>query len=253
MNQRRVWRRWALVVVVIALVAGAAAALAAPASMTTLFSSSGIGYDPLTEEETARSLTALGKVGIPPELGAGSDGVVSAAASAAPPVEQLLLVERREESKAAYANGSAVRRADVYTYRYADNMLVRTTYNLETGAIDSNEKLTGYQLPLVEEEVARAAAALIASPATWSLIAAEYQTITGEALLSVEQLDIKAMAFDYGNQPTEELRPAAACGVHRCAQLLLATWDNTSLSPFPIVDLSTGQVVAVLNFNPISR
>jgi hypothetical protein len=253
MNQRSLWRRWALVVAIIALMAGAAAALAAPVPATTLFAPGGTGYDPLTESETVRALTALGKAGALPSLGAGVDGIVSAAASAAPPVEQVLLVERREELKAAYAGGSAHRRADVYIYHYPDNKLVRTTYNLESGVIDSREELADYQLPLVEEEVARAAAALVADPVTWATLSAEYQTITGHTLLSVEQLDIKAMTFDYRNQPTEELRPAALCGVHRCAQLLLATWDNVSLSPFPIIDLSAGHVVAVLNFNPISR
>jgi hypothetical protein len=165
------------------------------------------------------------------------------------PAEEVLLVERHQESKETYAAGRWPRRADVYIYRYADNVLVRQVYNLDTNQVEQVDQMQGTQLPLTEAETQRALAIAMADATARPLLNAEFQSITQQSLLASDQLIVKAMAFHADSAPGQDLGAAAQCGIRRCAQLLLAAGDNIALQVIPVVDLSSGAVVKALPFD----
>ena len=161
---------------------------------------------------------------------------------------EVLLVERRDESKEKYEDGDWTRRADVYIYDYSNDTLRHSIVDVESGRVDSEEILQGVQLPLTEGEVQRALGIAFGDQATVQAIEGRYREISGEILESPEQLEVKAFVFLSDSKP-EGLNPEAqACGVHRCAQLLLYTKDRVVIEVQAIVDLSTGRVAQLLDF-----
>jgi hypothetical protein len=188
------------------------------------------GYDPLTEQEMAALVTVA----------------QGATAVAALPQPEMLLVERHEASKAAYAKGSWPRQGDVYLYDYATDTLIHTTVDVQSGAVTTVERVQDVQLPLTANEESRALALIAADPTLWATLAARYQSITGEALKHLTQLQVKVSVFHADVMPDRVNGAARHCGRHRCAQVLLFTVDKTLLDMTPIVDLSLGQVVQVL-------
>lgn len=198
-----------------------------------------IGYDPLTGQETDAIVAAAQGA-----LGAPSLRAASTAEKENGP--EVLLVERREASKAAYAKGSWPRQGDVYVYDYATDTLIHTIVDVQSGTVITVERVQGVQLPLTTREEERALALVEADTALWAALAARYQTITGEALQHLAQLQVKVSVFHADVMP-DRVNAAQHCGQHRCAQVLLFTVDKTLLEITPIVDLSQGQVVQVLN------
>lgn len=194
------------------------------------------GYDPLTTQElTAMTQAALGAPAV--RAATADDGV-------APP--EVLLVERHDAGKAAYGKGSWLRQGDVYLYDYATDTLMQTTVDVQSGHVITVERMQGVQLPLTAQEEQRALALVEADAPLWTALAARYQRITGETLTAVTQLQVKVSVFHADVMPERVNAAAQACGQHRCAQVLLFTTEKTLLELTPLVDLSQGQVVQVL-------
>src|SRR6187431_2373891 len=82
------------------------------------------GYDPLSpeEQEHARALAV-------------QQGEFAIAVNAASRSE-LLLIERHAEEKSVTQSGNWPRRADVYTYVYDNDTLLRAVVNLSSGQVD---------------------------------------------------------------------------------------------------------------------
>jgi Cu2+-containing amine oxidase len=203
------------------------AELAAPAAPPT-------GYDPLTAQEVDRAVAAA--------LNAHQKALQAAAGSE----PELLLVERHEVGKGARARGAWPRQGDVYFYDYSSDTLIHTVVDVQSGAVISTERVQGVQLPLTEREEQRALDIVQADAALWSALAERYETITGEPLQRLAQLQVKVSVFQADVMPERLNRAAQACGQHRCAQVLLFTVDKTLLEMLPIVDLSQGRVVQTL-------
>ena len=230
----------AVVVVFIGLLAWRldAAAFDASPLLTGVYAVTGAptGYDPLTEQELAAVTQAA--LGAPAARGA------MAGAGVTPP--EVLLVERHAAGKAAYAKGSWPRQGDVYLYDYATDTLIHTTVDVQSGSVITVERVQGVQLPLTAQEEQRALALVAADTTLWANVTARYQRITGEALTTLAQLQVKVSVFHADVMPARVNAAAQRCGQHRCAQVLLFTTEKTLLELTPIVDLSQGQVVQVL-------
>ena len=119
--------------------------------------------------------------------------------------------------------------------------------DVESGAIITVERVQGVQLPLTAQEEQHALAIVAADPALWTDLTTRYQRITGETLTEITQLQVKVSVFHADVMPVGLNAAAQHCGQHRCAQVLLFTVDKTLLDLTPLVDLSRGQVVQVLN------
>lgn len=196
------------------------------------------GYDPLTEQELAAVTQAT--------LGAPAVRAATTTTDQTTPLE-VLLVERHEAGKAAYAKGSWPRQGDAYLYDYATDTLIHTTVDVQSSTVMTVERVQGVQLPLTVGEKQRALALVAADPVLWATLADRYQRITGDVLTRIEQLQNKVSVFHAAVLP-DRVNPAAQrCGQQRCAQVLLFTVDKTLLDLTPIVSLSQGQVVQVLD------
>jgi hypothetical protein len=234
-------RRWSIALLAAILMSGTAITLASPSTLSVLTQSSGSGYDPLAPGEESRAVAALG---IAPE----TQALTTMGSVTDAPTELLLLVERHQEEKAVYVQGNWQRRADVYIYRYVDDVLIHQIFNFDTNQVDSVVTAQGIQLPLLAVEEQRALTLALDNPDTRRQIEADYLHITGQPLASSDQLQVKAMTFHADSMPNTELGSAAACGIRRCAQLLITAGENIVLQTIPIVDLSTGIVAHVLTF-----
>ena len=141
-------------------------------------------------------------------------------------------------------SGNWPRRADVYTYAYDSDTLLLAVVNLTSGQVDSFEAAKDVQLPLTKNETDRAFELLMADATLAADIAAEYQTITGEALTQPKtQLKLNALIYRADSMPGAN-PGAEACGPHRCAQFLIATQNDVVINLLPIVDLSLGALVS---------
>jgi hypothetical protein len=104
------------------------------------------------------------------------------------------------------------------------------------------------QLPLTAGETARANQLVLADPAKQAEIGAQYQAITGAPLTEPEkQLSFSVLIFRADSMPGAH-PGAAECGLHRCAQLLIAAQNDVVVNLLPIVDLSVGAVVSTGQF-----
>jgi len=190
------------------------------------------GYDPLSpeEQEQARALAV-------------QQGEFAIAVNASSRSE-LLLIERHAEEKVVTQSGNWPRRADVYTYVYDNDTLLRAVVNLTSGQVDSVETSQDVQLPLTQNETNHAVELLMADAAVMADIAAQYQTITGEALTQPKtQLKLSALIYRADSMPGAN-PGAEGCGPHRCAQFLIATQNDVVINRLPIVDLSLGALVS---------
>ena len=181
----------------------------------------GVGYDALDSAETqaiidsARLDTRI------------ADGV------------EVLLIERHRETKAVQQRGVWRRRADVYLYEYASDTLIMAVVDVESGVVEEIERVQGVQLPLTADEIARAVAIVEAD----GRVSAELPWLTDDTL---DTINIKAFTFIAESIPQQVNPASAACGVQRCAQLLLYTSDHIALDLMPIVNLSTGQLSQIM-------
>jgi hypothetical protein len=220
--------------VALALVVGLAftATLVWAAPGVSLLDPPRTGYDPLSseEQEQARALAVQ-----QPDF---AIALNSASRS------ELLLIERHEESKDVVKSGNWPRRADVYSYVYDNDTLLLAVVNLSSGQVDSFETVKDVQLPLTQAETDRAFDLLLADATLSAEIAAEYQTITGEALTDPRtQLKLNALIYRADSMPGAN-PGAEGCGPHRCAQFLIATQNDVVINRLPIVDLSLGALVS---------
>jgi hypothetical protein len=157
---------------------------------------------------------------------------------------EILRVERRRFQD-KHARGRA---ADVFVYDYDENLTRRIGVRLPGGEVESIEELPGVQLPLSKPEIRRAFDIAYAEPRVRARIQELYRARTGEVLADPSELQQKAMVFHAQTNPIGLSEAAARCGEHRCAQLLLFTRDYFAVEVIPIVDLSTGVVVQVVDF-----
>lgn len=229
----RTWR-WLVLGLVVGLTLTATLAWAAPGA--SLLFTPRTGYDPLSAEEQNQARTL-----------AYQHAEFTRLASAASRSE-VLLIERHEETKAVMQSGRWPRRADVYVYLYDSDTLLHAVANLTTRVVDSVETAQGVQLPLTENEMARAFQLLTADATQKAALAAQYQTLTGQALTQPDtQLKFRALIYRADAQPTAH-PGAAACGPHRCAQFLITTQNDVVINLLPIVDLSLGAAVSAEPF-----
>jgi hypothetical protein len=190
------------------------------------------GYDPLSPEEQERSRILA------------SQRAEFASALNTVSRSELLLIERHVESKADMQNGNWPRRADVYTYLYDSDTLMLAVVNLASGEVSSVETMQNVQLPLTQNETDHAIELLLADSALMANIAGQYQTITGTALTQ-PRTQLKLNVLIYRADAMPNANPGAeACGLHRCAQFLIATQNDVVINLLPIVDLSIEAVVS---------
>jgi hypothetical protein len=104
------------------------------------------------------------------------------------------------------------------------------------------------QLPLTQREIDRATRIAYADPTVRNRIDSLFRQATGEVLGDLDQLHAKAMVFSARTMPGSLNADSQRCGEHRCAQLLLFTADHVTVEIIPIVDLTTGALVQVLDF-----
>jgi hypothetical protein len=187
------------------------------------------GTDPLSATEL-EAAAALARGSNPGEAaGLGDDDVV-------------LLVERHEEPKDA-ADG--LRRADVFVYSYDDDVLTHNLVDLASDEVLQSRPITGEQLPLVEEEEARALEIALADADFEQLLATRFRQGTGRDLVDpATDLKIDAMVFSAATNPAAARGAAARCGEHRCAQLLIRSSDDLLVNLLPVVDLSADRLVS---------
>ena len=186
--------------------------------------------DPLSADEIQQTLAAALQAGV----ANGADSEISAAAID----QEILLVERHRGIKSEIQSASIIRQGDVYVYDYTTNTLKHAVVNLVTGETSVIEETQYVQLPLTENEVQRALDLAFANESLRTELQNSYQLISGNALTSIEQLNVKAFVFLAESMPDSVNELSEQCGLHRCAQLLLYTDGDTVLEIQPIVDLS---------------
>lgn len=193
-------------------------------------------YDPLSARERAMLEEAVLSILQPQERSAGES--------------EVLLIQRYDgpKSKNEIESASYVRRGEVFVYDYGSDTLRRLLVDLSSGEVESIEESQSTQLPLTDSEKQRALELITLDPAFWSELSARYEQIYAEPLQSVEQLEAKIAVFHGDSMPDRVNQAASACGLHRCAQMLIYGSDRTAFELTPIVDLSTGQIVQVLEW-----
>lgn len=157
---------------------------------------------------------------------------------------ELLLVERRPVDK----EQPGKRFADVYSYDYRSDETIHSIVDLSTQARLQTERVQKLQLPLTENELARASKLIFNDPEQLTQLQIEYKRITGQELLKPEQLQVKAFVFTTDTLPEGLNAASQNCGIHRCAQVLLYTHDSVVFEISPIVNLSAGLVTQNIGF-----
>jgi len=163
------------------------------------------------------------------------------------PDREVLLVERYKRSKEEYKLGKG-RAAEVYVYEYETNVLKHLVVSMPDGTVETVSEAQGVQPPLNDNELLRALAIAQSDPRVQGRLRTAFTDVTGETLETPDQLHVKAMVFHASSMPEGLSADAQACGLHRCAQLLLFTHDEFALDLLPIVDLSSGKVVQAGGF-----
>lgn len=157
---------------------------------------------------------------------------------------ELLLVERRPVDK----DQPGKRLADVYSYDYRSDETIHSIVDLTTQERVQTERVQNLQLPLTENELARASKLIFSDAEQLSQIQTEYKRITGQTLLKPEQLQVKAFVFTTDTLPEGLNAASQNCGLQRCAQVLLYTHDSVVFEISPIVNLSAGLVTQNISF-----
>lgn len=157
------------------------------------------------------------------------------------PGGEVLLVELPSVSDRANSPG---RRAVVSVHDYSSDSVHQIEVSLSERRVKDTTRATGLQLPPSAAETAVATdLALAAAPSL--PFRAQYQKLTGTALEAAEQVRAVAGVWraDPSAPPHGEL---AACGTHRCLQLLIGLPSGHYLDTHDFtVDLSAGRVLRV--------
>ncbi len=165
------------------------------------------------------------------------------ATATAPAIEQLL-IERRPTDK----EQPVQRLADVYSYDYGSDETLHNVVDLQTQRVISSQRQQYLQLPLTENELARATRLIFSDPEQMRPLQDEYKRITGQVLNNPDQLNVKAFTFTADALPERLNAASQQCGLHRCAQVLLYTHDSIVFEISPIVNLSAGIVTQNIGF-----
>ncbi len=210
--------------------------------------------DPLNASELARAMHLHRSSAAPGQQLStpGSEAAASRRADQSSPAvspesiadnQELLLVERSHLNK--NDNG---RKADVYVYDYESNELIHSVIDLRSERVISTSRSQDVQLPLTAAEIERATDLVFGEEEQSRLLKDEYRRIVGQELLDPSQLNIKAFTFRADSMPQQVNRASSACGIHRCALLLLYTADQVVFEISPIVDLSTNIITQNIGF-----
>ena len=153
---------------------------------------------------------------------------------------EILLVERAPSNKLE----SPERRALTLIYDYSRDVLIRLEIAIDSQRVLERSEMQGAQPPLTPGERAKALAVVFKDGPTRRLIRRQFREITGQALENSNRLEVKAFVFLASAHPG--VKGTGGCGIERCAQLLIATPDQTALDLSPIVNLSRGELAATL-------
>lgn len=188
------------------------------------------GYDPLSPEEEARALNlARSNPGVAGLLRPGQRA-------------EVLFVERFQEDKAVTRGGTWPRRAVVYIYDYAQDVVAQAVVNLQTGATELGRPVRGAQLPPSRAEADRALQFILADGRAGAELRRRYQEVTGSQLTQADQIRVQSGIFHAASEPDHARGPAAACGAQRCVELLLTTADGQMLGT-QLVNLSSQELI----------
>ena len=168
----------------------------------------------------------------------------AASTSASHSSKEVLLVERHQQKNAPQDQ----RYADIFTYDYETNELIESVVDLNTSAVISSKRTQGTQLPLTENELARAKRIVFEDDDERQILENEYHRITSRPLTDAKDLNIKAFSFTADSLPNRVNEASKLCGIHRCAQLMLYTGENIVFEITPIVNLSKGVVTQRIGF-----
>src|SRR5262249_12085885 len=150
-------------------------------------------------------------------------------------------IDLHQETKTALRRADAPRRADVLFYDYATESTIRAVVDVRSGQVENVETVPGMQPLISRAEAARALSITLADREASAFIRAQYQARTGTTLRSADDLVVTAGVFHVDSLP--DVAAVAECAVHRCAQLLLTSTTDQSLSAMPIVNLSSGRLL----------
>ena len=236
--------RWAVGAIFVGLLLGGAIYWAAVLHAQTGRSSSqsGVGVDPLTDDERALALAGA-KLGDTLTAEQVASRAAAEADAAQAPAQEVLLVERNAIDKNSKEPGA--RQGVVYVYDYTSDELIHSVVDVATGAMVEQARVQGVQLPLTAAEEARAIALAWGDAPTQQALATQFEQLTGQPLTALEQLHVKAAVFLADSMPGRINAAAQACGIQRCAQLLLFSVDNVAFEMLPIVSLSQGRVLQI--------
>ena len=157
---------------------------------------------------------------------------------------ETIVVERHEETKAVYALGAWDRRADVVFYLYGSDLAVSALVNLATRIADTVDVRANYQPPLTRGEMNRAFDLAMADLRAASKIRNAYQNRIGRALADPEAIERYGFVFMPDEIPEATSPEVLACGLRRCALLVLAVAGDV-LDTTIVVDLSNGRTIYV--------
>ncbi|MGW1892895.1 Tat pathway signal sequence domain protein [Streptomyces sp. NPDC002004] len=189
---------------------------------------SGVGSDPLTDDEIARA-----------ERIAVDRGLRAAARDAEGDRGPQHLSTNLAEPDGAGA--SADRRAEVVSYDYKSDTVITKTVDLAAGKVVDTERAHGVQPPPSPDELREAVRLLIGDPLGKGL-KADYRNATGKTLTGPGQLELSGMVF---RKETVAHVPSGltACGEHRCLRVVAKVrngpWIDTRAM---VVDLSAHTV-----------
>ena len=200
--------------------------------------------DPISAEEIGRvmQVTAVPRVDLQAR---GADLSVGSQSEKLEKLEFLgVKAHRFEKSK----QDEGHRWADTLVYDYATDELITTVINLDTNNVISVRRSRDMQPPLSDNELEKAMTILFEDDEEFSLLAAEFKQVTGEALISKEQLRYKAFTFFADSMPNIVNEASKECGAQRCAQILAYTTDRISFQYSPIVNLSAGVITQRISY-----
>jgi hypothetical protein len=213
------------VIATVAVVAGGA--LWAVPSLAGSGSTDPVGTDPLSDAEIATAK------------------VVADVGADRPNGRTTLRIERHDDGKRP-----TTRLADVFVYDYSNDTLERTVVDVDAEQVVDVERTTNVQLPLTQDEQARALSVFYGNRTARAALDRAYRAVAHRALTDVaSQLSVSVGIFRADSMPDRAIGAAARCGRQRCGQLLLSTADRHLLvNLLPVVNLSTGRVVSIDGF-----
>ena len=200
--------------------------------------------DPISVEEISRVMqfAAFPNKNLQARGADFSDGALSPT----PQKLEFLGVKAHRFEKSKQNDGH--RWADTLVYDYATDELITTVINLDTNNVISVQRSRDMQPPLSDNELEKAMTILFEDDEEFSLLAAEFKQVTGEALISKEQLRYKAFTFFADSMPNIVNEASKECGAQRCAQILAYTTDRISFQYSPIVNLSAGVITQRISY-----